>query len=416
MNDAWNYLIVITFIVEVTFLAVMERRIWGNVFTPLNILMLPFAAVLFLSIYIVKLFNLYPFVYESIIVWELGLLIFAIPSWFCSIFLKPEDKVPVEVQMVGMPNPKVVFFSVLPILAVYGLHLKSVLGASTSSLGSDQFAEEATAGGMWSHFFVLIMTLEIFCIFYMSKKNWFFIIPVLVCIVFCVLNQVKGWVLIPLIGASLIKVFTGQLHISLRTVVIVLLGGFGFFFLSYYLSLVLSEDKEFTDDVLFFIFRNFFHYLSSGVLGLSMDWDRGILEEPSVEYLFTPFHNIANLLTGNKLLSNLNGYYLQTTWPGLGTNIRSFMGTIYVYGREFAPFVVLLYASVSYVFYFCMIRKRTSVWVMLSAWFCSLLFMGWFDYYFALLIPFEVMALIALINSISRLLAKRDVEAHSEKN
>ena len=197
---------------------------------------------------------------------------------------------------------------------------------------------------------------------------------------------------------------------------IVLLGGFGFFFLSYYLSLVLSEDKEFTDDVLFFIFRNFFHYLSSGVLGLSMDWDRGILEEPSVEYLFTPFHNIANLLTGNKLLSNLNGYYLQTTWPGLGTNIRSFMGTIYVYGREFAPFVVLLYASVAYVFYFCMIRKRTSVWVMLSAWFCSLLFMGWFDYYFALLIPFEVMALIALINSISRLLAKRDVEAHSEKN
>ena len=92
------------------------------------------------------------------------------------------------------------------------------------------------------------------------------------------------------------------------------------------------------------------------------------------------------------------------------------MGTISVYGREFAPFVVLLYASVSYVFYFCMIRKRTSVWVMLSAWFCSLLFMGWFDYYFALLIPFEVMALIALINSISRLLAKRDVEAHSEKN
>ena len=195
MNDAWIYLIVITFIVEVTFLAVMERRIWGTVFTPLNILMLPFAAVLFLSIYIVKLFNLYPFVYESIIVWELGLLIFAIPSWFCSIFLKPEDKVPVEVQMVGMPNPKVVFLSVLPILAVYGLHLKSVLGASTSSLGSDQFAEEATAGGMWSHFFVLIMTLEIFCIFYMSKKNWFFIIPVLVCIVFCVLNQVKGWVL-----------------------------------------------------------------------------------------------------------------------------------------------------------------------------------------------------------------------------
>ena len=65
MNDAWNYLIVITLIVEVTFLAVMERRIWGTVFTPLNILMLPFAAVLFLSIYIVKLFNLYPFVYES---------------------------------------------------------------------------------------------------------------------------------------------------------------------------------------------------------------------------------------------------------------------------------------------------------------------------------------------------------------
>ena len=92
------------------------------------------------------------------------------------------------------------------------------------------------------------------------------------------------------------------------------------------------------------------------------------------------------------------------------------MGTIYVYGREFAPLVILLYAGVAYMFYFLMVRKRTSVWVMLSAWFCALLFMGWFDYYFALLIPFEVMALIALVNVISRVVAKRQTETDVEKN
>ncbi|MBO7581509.1 MAG: hypothetical protein J6T38_08350 [Bacteroidaceae bacterium] len=392
-----DYLIVIAFIVEVVFLAIVEKRMWNTIYTPLNILMLPAAAIMLLVILCVPIFKLYPFYYPSLLIWEVGLLLFFIPSCICNFFVDKKTSV-TAIPMPVLPNKWLIFSVTVFLLLVYAGHLYSSLNATIAAFGSDEFAEEASSSGPWAHVLVLLFTIEILCFCYISRKNWYFIVLILLIVVASVLNMVKGWVIIPLLAGVLLNIYVGRLRVTLRLILIVVLGGAGFFFLSYYLSLVFSTNKDFTDEVLFFIVKNFFHYLSSGFLGLSMDCDRGILENQSVEYLFTPFANVYHYFTDGKLLSSLNKFYLFTTWSGFANNVRSFMGTVYVYGGAvYGALVVLLYSSVAYLIRVMLLRKQTFFWLLTDAWMSSFLFMGWFDYYFALLKPFEAVVFFFLI-------------------
>lgn len=394
----FDILIFASFLTEIGFLSVMEYKIWGTLYTPLNILMLPSAFVVVVCVVAVPLFQLYPFYFPSLLIWEAGLAVFFLPSLFFSSFVDGSC-ILTQLPKYELPAPKLFFWGTMGVILVYFYHLKSVLASSTAGLGSEDFASESSGGGLWSHLFVLCFMLEIICFSYISRKRWYFIIPILLVVAACVLNQVKGWILIPLLAGLMSQIFAGRLRITPRLVLLTLIGGASFFFLSYYLSLVVSEDKELTNDFMFFIFKNFFHYLSSGFLGLSMDCDMGIIEQQSVEYLFTPFINIYNLFSGDPLLSNLNTHYLGTSWPGLQNNIRSFMGTIYVFGGPwFFVLVVLLVSTVAYWFRILLLRKKSLTWLLIDAWFCSFLFMGWFDYYFALLKPFEVIGMLIIFS------------------
>lgn len=389
----FDILILASYLAEVTLLTMLECKLWGTIYTPLNFLMLPSTVVMLVCVCCVPVFGLYPFFFPSLFVWEAGLALFFLPSLFFSQFYDRTNHIG-SLPKFKTPAPNLLFWGVMAIIALYFLHLRSTLATSAAGLGSDQFADENKSGGLWGHLFVLVYVSEIISFCYISRKRWYFIIPILLGILVCVLNQVKGWLLIPLVTGLLTQIFTGRLRITLRLILLTLLGGAGFFFLSYYLTLVVSENKEITDDFLFFILKNFFHYLSSGFLGLSMDCDMGIVEEQSVDYLFTPFLNMYNVLAGNEMLTNLNTHYFCTSWPGLQNNIRSFMGTIYVFGGPwfFAP-IVMLFSSIAYLFRILLLRKPAIHWLLIDAWLCAILFMGWFDYYFALLQPLEVIVL-----------------------
>lgn len=398
MVSLTDILILIVFIAEVVFLAVMEKRMWNTIYTPLNILMLPSAFVMLVSVIMVSVLRLYPFYYPSILIWCVGLIFFFIPSAICNIFANKTVSI-TSMPMPRLPHGWIIFSMTMLLIAIYFFHLYSSMSATSALLGSDEFAEETSSGGIWAHLLVLLFALEILCFCYISKKRWYFIFPIILVVIACVIYQVKGWVLIPLFTGVIINIYTARLKITPRLILIVFVCGAGFFFLSYYLSLVVSANKDFTDEVMFFILKNFFHYFSSGFLGLSMDCDRGILEQQSVEYLFTPFVNIYYYITGGEMASSLNNFFLYTTWEGLGTNIRSFMGTIYVYGGiYYAPLVVMLYSFVAYTIRIMLLRKQTYFWLLTDAWMSALLFMGWFDYYFALLKPFETVLIFALLS------------------
>ena len=400
-----NLLILFSFLSEVIVLFLLEKKMWGTIYTPLNILMLPYTAVLLLSIYINSIFKLYPFDYASILIWSVGLLVFFIPSAVFN-YLMPSKYLCISQQperiLQSSINEKTLFLIIILIYGIYGLHIYSSAQslAATAAVGSDQFAEETSSGGLWGHLFVIVIALEIICFQFINKKHWWFIFPIIIATVFAVVNQVKGWVIVPLFAGILSNIMNGRIKLNMKIIPYTGLSAFGFFFLSYYLSLVYSQDKQITDDVLFFIYKNFFHYISSGVLGLSMDCSLGIKETVDPSFLFTPFVNIYNAISGNETQSGLNPYYLSTTWEGLLSNIRTFMGTIFVYGGYFyGMLTVLFFSAIAYLLRMMSLVRNTAIAHLLDSWFCALLFMGWFDYYFGLLKPYEIMLFIAIIPS-----------------
>lgn len=400
MTPEYFYILSFIFLVtEVCVFAWLELKLWKTLYTPLCFLMFPYMLVLISSIIIVNYNHLYPFYSESIFVWILGLLFFAVPSWVTAYLYSGNRNLESSVTDVEfLPKLKYIVFISLPLLFIFSYHLKSVLSASTviEGLGSDEFAENAM-GGVWGHIFKVVLALEMLFIYFLSKKRWYLFLIVILCLGICVVNQVKGWIMIPIFSGILLKIITGKLKLSYKIIIFTIIFGALFFFLSYYLSIVVSEGHDMDNKVTEFIGHNFMHYLSSGVLGLSMDMDQGIHERQNVEYLFTPFANIIHLFTGEEMLSNLNTYFMYTTWNGLGTNIRTFMGTIYVFGRGWSPLIVIFWSSLAYIIRICYLSRKTISLLLTDAWMSALFMMGWFDYYFALLAPFEVIAIFFIM-------------------
>ena len=82
MSDFQNILILFTFFVEAAVLLYLELKAWKSLYTPLVFLILPYAIVLLISIAISGNFGFVEFYYPSILLWNVGLLVFAIPSYF----------------------------------------------------------------------------------------------------------------------------------------------------------------------------------------------------------------------------------------------------------------------------------------------------------------------------------------------
>lgn len=397
-----NILIILSFYIEACLLFILEKKMWGTIYTPLNILMLPYSILLLFSIGLVNTFNLFPFNYETILIWQIGLALFFIPSIVFRSLLPNTNNCKEQIISEYKEQFNLKYFMIfsIPIIIIYG---KYIIGMATNvsmaeKIGSDDFADKTSAYGLWAHIFNIILAIEVLCFQYISKKRWWLMFPIVCCILFAVIAQIKGWILIPIFAGVLVNIFCGKFNLNIKVVAYIILVGTGFFFLSYYLSLVFSKNEEMSLDIIEFIFKNFSHYLSSGILGLSMDYKLGILEPQSVEYLFAPFVNTYKTIKGEPLISAISPYYLETTWDGLGTNIRTFIGTIYVYGGPFyGSITILLFSSVGYFFRIFRLISNTQHLIAAEAWYCAILAMGWFDYYYGLLNPYEVLVFLTIL-------------------
>lgn len=400
-------LILLATVAEFALLAVLERRLWGTIYTPLNILMIPFAIVAAISIAMLHIYDLYPFNYYTLVVWDVGLLFFFIPSALLQL-LKPKGNNEIDLPKPDIPFKPIAIGALAIVLLLYAWHIRSAAMSGEAVMGTDDFAEKTSVNGVWGHTFTFLLAVEMICARYLSRKNRWLIIPIFIIIVFAVINQVKGYMIVPLCAIVIMNLIEGRLHIRLKTILLWGGGGFGFFFLSYYISLALSQDKGLEDHLINFIISNFLHYLSSGVLGLSVDLDKGVLEHTDWQYFFAPFVNVIRTLIGEKLYDHNLQFFFKTTWYDLGTNVRSFMGVLYVYGgMVVGPAIAMLISVISYGLRLAYLHTRRSLWLISDAWWCALLFMGWFHYHFVLLRSLEVPFLIVFVAMVANFLGTK---------
>lgn len=411
----FQYLPVIVLFFEVVLLATLEKNLWKTLFTPTNCIMLPYAVVLAVCVLVDGKMGFYPFYYPSVWVWVVGLLVFYIPSFFLSMLYNASSrKMPVPVhdpfKHWAIPYLERVTEAISVLFLLWTAFL---VMTNPQGPGTDEFGIALAGRGFFGHLFTLYMYLAILWIYLVDwkHKKYFFYLGVFFMV--ATLYMVKGWLLIPLIGGLLIRLLTRRLRLKLKLVIGVPLFGFLFFFLSYWIAMfVVNADaraayygmtrSEYAASTATYIQKHFLTYLTAGVYSLSETMARGELEEEDPTKVYTSFYNIRNLFTGEEMVSPVNENYIQTTTLDNGVNVRTFMGTLYLFLDTWHGILfVLVFSLLIHVVFYVSRQFQNLFGLVLVAWYMATLFMGWFDSYVQTLnyvtIPLFALCLYAVV-------------------
>ena len=388
----------ILLLAECALLSYIDKRLWKTYFTPLHFLMVPYLLILLFTLCVAGRFGLEKFYYPSLIPWIIGLSLFVVGDvlvYFVNraVGKKMCGKKAVETDRISDKNviSAILFLSVffLCLLWVRFLYLAIFQSDTTCLPGSECFGRLLVNNKIFSHSSVVLMVLLMMNIFLFDGKTAKKVkgaqIGVILLSCICLFfQQVQSWVLLPVLAGLFARVLAGKTRSNIKLLLGVIAGGGVVFFLGY-LAFYFSGDRMFENQTSFgqtFIetFRLFVHYITSGTLGLSADIQQGILENRESAYLFTPFLNVWNFVSGNEILSHQNPFYLNT---GLNySNVRTFFGTLYVFSSPalFSLFSIGM-GALSYGVFVVWRRRSDLLNTCLYGWLCTILFVGWFNLY-----------------------------------
>lgn len=383
--------------IEIFLLAWIEKKLWRTYFTPLSFLMLPYGAALLVTLVVEGRFGIVPFYYPSLIPWIIGMPLFAVPSWLWFAFTrkKSSPKTPDKrMKTGGFLRWKIVLTYLIGLL-LCGKMLY-LLGRTNAGIGSEKFGFLFAGSGFMGHLLVIGMALVLFFsaslknvrkqpVFRFDRRNLSMKCAILLMLVFLFIYQVKSWILLPLTAAFLAYLISGEIKLRVSHLAGIVAAAAVVFFLSYLLIFV-SGNTLFPQSAtlgaqLKSISGLWVHYVTSGTFGLSMDMQNGILEPCDWRYLFPPFFGLpADIHVPEWFHTGLNY-----------TNVRGLIGSIYVFSTPAGfALLVLLTSTVCYLFFELYRKKKTFYALLLYAWLCAALFMGWFDSYLSLLNTYEI--------------------------
>ena len=400
-----NVLATVIFFAEVLLLAFADKRIWKSLVTPLNCLMLPYAVVVLICIGLSDRMDYPPFNFSILWVYAVGLLLFFIPSCFFGILYNRRKDVPTEfVPLVSIPEKSTLKTLEWLTVFVFVLFLGWFLWLAftfPAKIGSDTFGERFASRGFFGHLVNLFMVLGIIWIYLFDfKQHKRYGIYILGFVLTMLIYQVKGWLFIPVLGALCLRVLTGRTKGSWKMILLTVSGAFVAFFVFYWVDMYVAGAETYMElsgftraqyarSVFHYINRHFLSYLTAGVYGFSQDMTLGILEDGNPEKIFTPFVNLFNFLAGKPLVSHLNDIFVSCGFEN--TNVRSFMGTLYVFlgGWGAAGFMLVYSCVVNAAFFVAKCRRNFFLWIYI-AWTLGRLVLGWFDPYVQTLTTIEI--------------------------
>jgi hypothetical protein len=389
---------------EVALLCLLERKMWGTYFTPLNCLSLPYVFATIVAIIYSYSFDSIPDFYSpSLIIWMLGLLFFFIPSILFSSVRKMSRK-NFKIS-VGRKDDNYQLLKVISFVCI-AVSLFRVYSTSIHSgmiFGSDEYSEEFQVKGLLAHLSVLISAIFSYIVYKADTrhKSAFLIIILLLINMFAI--GVKSWIIAPFLIGYYARVISGKTKFSFKTIVLPILICILIFVLSYYLIMIVSGESKLTDAWFTFIVNHFVDYFSGASLSLSIDYMNSIQEPEMTNALFAPIINFFCVLTGDKYINPINPIFLSIGDLG-ETNVRTFMGTIWVYSQHPLAFIIIV-SLFSIVFYFVFYRSIHSSNIYLLLANCTnlaFLTLGFFDFYWLTFSAYEVFIIFLLAGIFSR--------------
>ncbi|MBR5477433.1 MAG: hypothetical protein IKV19_03235 [Bacteroidaceae bacterium] len=397
-----DFITLMALYIEVGVLAYFDYKLWRSIYTPLNMLMLPYTFVLTITILCCGNMGLVDFYYPSLQVWMVGLLVFAVPSYLFGLSFRKNTPVDQAGNIDDNIDMRVLNILSTVLVVAFLLRFVSMLGSSPYLPGSEDFGYAYCGGGLWGHLHRTLNALSIIYIYKFDKKHWYYLLLVFGMFFVTLMYGVKSWVLIPAVAGICMRLYAGKLKLSPMLVLKISAAAFLVFIVTYSLSLLVgTDDSNEVSDVFAFICRVFVHYLISGVLGWSQDLQMGILEQPNFDALIANVLNFYHVLAGSEYVQVINPFFIHNGVNG--SNVRSFFGTIYINSNtiQFIGIVTyvssLLYMAKVLVVYYKGIFLNVAYFFLMA-----MLIMGWFDYYFYTLTALEVPAWVFILYLIAR--------------
>ena len=402
MAELSQYAILLILLMEVTVLTVLEYRAWGSFYTPLCILMLPYTFVLLVTICIAGNFGYVPFNYDSIWVWIYGLPLFALPSYAIAKLVNQGDRSltqtnashhaisPLDSSQNPIP-PVLLTIGGVVILMLF-VKLYTTLSAGFFIFGTDDFADEFSGHGLWAHIRTLLIPLLILMLYQVGKGCRWLWIPIILMLTLQFVNMVKGTIIIPIFAALFMRLYTGKTKMNLKLILIVIGLAVLVFFLIYIVIPIMGNGSEADMKLVQFVGEHIVHYFTSGTMGWSFDIDQNMPDRKDFEYILAPIVNIVHTIRGEELISVVNRHYWCTgTDITTLTNVRTFFGTLYIYSDtwQFVTYTLCLSTFIYAWKAIALIRRSIYINIILF-YYCGLLAMGWFEFYFFHLDAIEI--------------------------
>lgn len=386
-----DFIAVVAIYVEIAVLAIIDMKLWRTIYTPLNLLMLPYALMLTVALIACGNWDIVEFYYPSLQVWMIGLPIFAIPSYIFGLYMHNKIDVCVNDNYIDDNiNMRVLNIVSTILVVMYILRFILMLRTSPYLPGSEDFGEVYAGRGLWGHLNRILHVLSIIYIYKYDKKHWYYLLLVAGMFFVTLMYGVKSWVLIPAIAGICMRLYTGKTKLKFGLVVRVILLAFIVFIITYTFSLFLGVEENDSYDMIFmFICRAFVHYIISGIVGLSMDMQLGVLETPNFDVLLANILNLYNVIMGNEYVYAINPFFLHN---GInGSNVRTFFGTIYVNSNIIQFILLVLFNSALVYILKVLTLISKNIYLNVIYYFIGgMLIMGWFDYFLYTLPAIEV--------------------------
>lgn len=402
-----NWILYMALCSEVLLMLWYDRRAFGNYFSPLAVLSFPLLVILLLALALAEPLGFRPVSTEVIMLYIIGLPVFWCGSIFWSVVI-PQKKLAMAAAAFKQPLQvsKIPFTSVVLVLSWFvivamGFSFINTFmryGGSIGAIGSDAFAYDYSGNGVFGHILVLGIILVIYLIGVIRKGEPLLLITVLLLIVLILLQQVKTWIYVPLIGGFLLRYYNlRKAKISPIRMLLLLFVVVALFFLSYYFAVGIQEGDFWRKN--YNIFRHFLGYVFAGVLGFGEHMKQSLPIGELPQLLVMPFTNLYRFVTGQEVTGVVSNYHVLIDLKDMvDVNVKTLFGTIYIYGGNFWGVIYVFLMGMMLYFHWLMAGLSKNYWfAVLYALMASPLFIGWFDFYYNQLTFVELPVIVVII-------------------
>lgn len=396
-------------ILAITLMVWVDRVRFGTCLTPTAILGIPYMGIALMAFLTGPVQGYVPLYTPSVVIWMLFLGLFwatgqavaaVFPDW--TLHVSPpldEDR--------QLPLALAIAWMAIPVL-VYG-----TLSAAEAAGGFGGFRDseyrDVVASGLVGHALMAILPVFIFLLGTTRRRNW--VLSGGTCavlFVLMVLRPTKSWVLLPLVAGLVCRARIGRLHLSLRTVVVIVVGMYVLFNVSYMIAFGSGNADALTDpEVYADLFQHVENYMFAGVLAFSGEMQSGSAFPVDPPAVYASLMNILSVVSNDELVTGITQKYTQirSGTGGFSSNVHTLFGTLILsLGYYEAVLYTVVLALLSHAAFLGSLWSSdvwiTVMWCFLSA--C--LAFGWFGTYFSQLPVFEVSLLCVVYFAVGRIL------------